>query len=152
MLQKLILYCTIIAQYNENEFFHCESLFLLQINSQNNAKNKIEKNQDVARPVTHLKSKVTINMLTDMLFMPRKNIPQEIVYFMKITPDQKFLPIITYNFLETRLSDLKLMKNSTEEILLKYEPTYFGEFFFILLIGLLFLKSYCLLNNKNSKT
>ena len=78
------------------------------------------------KPVMHLKSKITINMLTDLLYIPHANIPIEMANFIKLTQDKLFLPIMTYNFLETRLSDLILIKNSSEEVLLKYSPIYFG--------------------------
>lgn len=66
-------------------------------------------------------------MLTHPLSLPSTHIPREILNFLKLTPDKKFLPIMTYNFLETRLEDLKLIKNSTEEILFRYSPTYYGK-------------------------
>ncbi|EEB10382.1 conserved hypothetical protein [Pediculus humanus corporis] len=106
---------------------------LLKESSDSKRGNTLEtaKDKNNMKPVMHLKSKITINMLTDLLYIPHANIPIEMANFIKLTQDKLFLPIMTYNFLETRLSDLILIKNSTEEVLLKYSPIYFGKLRFM---------------------
>lgn len=66
-------------------------------------------------------------MLTDPLYLPKENIPPEIHYRLRMSQRKSFLPILIYNFLETKLEDLKLMKNDTEEITLKYSPINMGK-------------------------
>ncbi|KAK6642345.1 hypothetical protein RUM43_003846 [Polyplax serrata] len=115
---------------------HVPDMFFFNLLSKEDAaegseSRKLVDSDHVRRPVTHLKSKVTMNMMTDPLQMPQKRIPQEIAPFMRLSPEGLFLPIMTYNFLETRISDLKLIKNVTEDVVVKYSPTYFGKLRFM---------------------
>ncbi|KAL0279461.1 UNVERIFIED_CONTAM: hypothetical protein PYX00_001010 [Menopon gallinae] len=85
-----------------------------------------------AKPVSHLKSKVTFNMLTDPMLLPREKIPVELYQYLTLSKQKTFLPILIHNFLETKIEDLRLMQNPREEVLLKYEPIHFGKLRFIL--------------------
>lgn len=105
---------------------------LLEDNDDNQNQKKKEKFRGSSKPVTHLKSKVTFNILTDPLYMPKENMPPEIYYRLRMTPQRTFLPIVIYNFLETKIEDLKLMKNDTEEITLKFAPINLGKLRFVL--------------------
>jgi len=79
------------------------------------------------KPVTHLRTQVTVNMVTEPDSLPMENIPPEIYHHLRLLKGSKYLPVIQYNFLETKIEHLKMMDNETETILFKYSPTHIGK-------------------------
>ncbi|KAK7874007.1 hypothetical protein R5R35_013418 [Gryllus longicercus] len=79
-------------------------------------------------PVTHMKTHVTFNILTDNIAFPRSNVPPELMQFLSITSSGEFLPIVQYDFLNNRLRDLVPVINlSVSNVTLSYMPTGIGK-------------------------
>ncbi|XP_068084776.1 lipid scramblase CLPTM1L isoform X2 [Anabrus simplex] len=91
--------------------------------------NKIPKKQYSPQPVTHIKSRVTFNILTGDITLPSRNLPQEIARLIRLTSKGEFLPVIQYDFLNNRLRDLVKISssNSTVNISLIYAPVGIGK-------------------------
>lgn len=91
-----------------------------------------EKTKDV--PVTHLKTRVTVMMLTGEVVLPHNGVPYEFARLVRLTRDHTFLPIVQQDFLQTHATDLQLvdadMKTST--VLLQYAPCSAGWLRFVL--------------------
>ncbi|KOC62505.1 Cleft lip and palate transmembrane protein 1-like protein [Habropoda laboriosa] len=85
--------------------------------------------QNLANPVTHIKSHVTFTVMTDDVNLPVLNVPMELVNHLKIIQGRTFLPIVNYDFLQTRYRDLvKIMPhNNTVNITLQYSPISLGK-------------------------
>lgn len=88
-----------------------------------------KKKQNFVNPVTHIKSRVTFTIMTDDVKLPVHNVPAELVNHLKIIQGRTFLPIINYDFLQTRHRDLvKIMpQNNTVNITLQYSPISIGK-------------------------
>lgn len=92
----------------------------------NSAKNAVNKKQTL--PVTHMKTRVTFNVLTDEIALPGYQVPPELSRFLRITSRGEFLPIVQYDFLHNRLRDLVPVANSiTSNITVSYIPTSIGK-------------------------
>ncbi|XP_049781476.1 cleft lip and palate transmembrane protein 1-like protein [Schistocerca cancellata] len=93
--------------------------------------NKIDENISgkSIRPVAHLKSRITFNILTDDIKFPVKNLPPEIAQLLVLNSRGEFLPIIQYDFLNNRLRDLVVIgKNDTIMMTtLAYAPVSTGK-------------------------
>ncbi|KAJ9587455.1 hypothetical protein L9F63_028292, partial [Diploptera punctata] len=89
---------------------------------------KNPKNERIQR-VTHLKSRVTFNILTDDISLPSKNLPPEISRLLRVTSEMEYLPIVQYDFLNNRLRDLiHITPNHTStEVSLVYTPISIGK-------------------------
>lgn len=85
--------------------------------------------QSNRRPVTHVKSLVEFNMLTEVEKFPRLEIPYELYNYFRITSKNEFLPIVTYNMLNDRHTFLKEIKSDTHEIEIqfKYSTISYGK-------------------------
>ena len=85
---------------------------------------------DRSRPVTHLRSKMIISLMTDQVEMSLKQVPGELGHVMQLTKDRKqFLPILYIDELSMRLRDLVLV-NSTDKVAdltLLYQPISMGK-------------------------
>ncbi|PNF24787.1 Cleft lip and palate transmembrane protein 1-like protein [Cryptotermes secundus] len=79
--------------------------------------------------VTHLKSRVTFNILTDDISLPTSHLPPEIARLLIVTSKMEYLPVVQYNFLNNRLRDLiHVTSNHTyEDIMLLYSPIGIGK-------------------------
>lgn len=89
-----------------------------------------KKSSDLSKsPVTHVKSFVEFNMLTDVEKFPKMEIPYELYYYFRITSRNEFLPIVTYNIFNDRNMYLKEITPSTQqvEITFKYAPISYGK-------------------------
>ncbi|TRY79311.1 hypothetical protein TCAL_02002 [Tigriopus californicus] len=82
------------------------------------------------RPVSHLRSKITLSLMTDLLDMPKSDIPPEIYYLMRQGPDKKhYLPILYIDELSLRIRDLREV-NATDPsstVAFKYRPISLGK-------------------------
>lgn len=85
-------------------------------------------------PITHIKKKVTIIMLTDRLSLPSDGLPYELARLMRLNPKGEFLPIIQQDFLQTRVHDLEVVDSKTYNttIMIKYNPCSAGWLRFVL--------------------
>ena len=85
---------------------------------------------DRSRPVTHLRSKLIVSLMTDQVDMSLKQVPGELGHVMQLTKDRKqFLPILYIDELSMRLRDL-VMVNATDkeaEVTLLYQPISMGK-------------------------
>ncbi|GFG28363.1 hypothetical protein Cfor_01743 [Coptotermes formosanus] len=79
--------------------------------------------------VTHLKSRVMFNILTDDISLPRRDLPPEIIRLLIVTPKMEYLPVVQYGFLNSRIRDLiHITSNHTSaEIMLLYSPISIGK-------------------------
>eukprot|EP00095_Tigriopus_kingsejongensis_P010369 snap_masked-scaffold933_size79438-processed-gene-0.6 protein:Tk10369 transcript:snap_masked-scaffold933_size79438-processed-gene-0.6-mRNA-1 annotation:"hypothetical protein DAPPUDRAFT_315834" len=82
------------------------------------------------RPVTHLRSAITLSLMTDPVRLPRSDIPPELYYLMRLSADQReYLPIVYVDELSLRLRDLRRV-NATDEaatVDFRYRPIGFGQ-------------------------
>jgi len=91
-------------------------------------KPKVER--DRSKPVTHLRSKLTLSLMTDQLSMSIKQVPGEIGQVMQLTKDRKqFLPILYVDELTMRLKDLVIVNSTDKEssITVAYRPISLGK-------------------------
>jgi len=91
-------------------------------------KPKVKK--DRSKPVTHLRSKMLLSLMTDQLSMSLKQIPGEIGQVMQLTKDRKqFLPILYVDELSMRLKDLVIVNSTDKEssVTISYRPISLGK-------------------------
>lgn len=91
-------------------------------------KPKVER--DRSRPVTHLRSKLTLSLMTDQLSMSIRQVPGEIGQVMQLTKDRRqFLPILYVDELTMRLKDLVIVNSTDKEssITVAYRPISLGK-------------------------
>jgi len=91
-------------------------------------KPKVER--DRSRPVTHIRSKLILSLMTDQLSMSVRQVPGEIGQVMQLTKDRKkFLPILYVDELSMRLKDLVIVNSTDKEtsLTLAYRPISLGK-------------------------
>lgn len=95
---------------------------------------KPKTSQKSFRPVTHIKKKIHITILTDLISMSQEDIPPEMAQLIRVSYKKEFLPIIQNDFLRTRLADFEeVTKNSTKlDLEFNYSPISFGKLRLIL--------------------
>ncbi|KAL6436212.1 hypothetical protein ACFW04_004653 [Cataglyphis niger] len=86
-------------------------------------------NEIAIHPVSHIKSRVTFTIMTDNIILPIYNMPAELVNHIKIIAKQTFLPIVNYDFLQTRHRDLQriTLQNNTMDVMIEYSPISLGK-------------------------
>ncbi|KAL7302490.1 cleft lip and palate transmembrane protein 1-like protein [Trichogramma pretiosum] len=96
--------------------------------------NALKKQKYVHKPVLHLRSKVTFTVMTDDIELPLNNAPMELLNNLRVTPENKFLPIINYNFLYTRYRDLIKItaKTRSANLTVSHSPISLGKLRLIL--------------------
>ena len=71
--------------------------------------------RDRSHPVTHLRSRLVLSVMTDQVRMSPRDVPGEIGHVMQLTGDRKqFLPILYVDELTMRLRDLVIV-NATDK-------------------------------------
>ncbi|XP_048510209.1 cleft lip and palate transmembrane protein 1-like protein isoform X2 [Athalia rosae] len=92
------------------------------------------KKELLMKPVSHLKSQITFTMITDNIKLPAHSLPLELARDISITRDGMFLPIVNYDFLQTRHRDLMkiLPDNETMNVTVFYTPISLGKLRLIL--------------------
>ncbi|KAK2708232.1 hypothetical protein QYM36_013984 [Artemia franciscana] len=80
-------------------------------------------------PVTHLRSKIQLNILQHSYPLPRKDIPHEIAPLLTVTRDNRFVPPVYIDSLSFRIKDLLKVDKNTHEVNLhfSYSPISFGK-------------------------
>lgn len=93
-----------------------------------------KKSKTKTKTISHLKSKVTFTIMTDPVDLPTNNMPLEFMPYMKRIPNRKYLPMINYNFLETRLSHLIPITTdlTSANVTVSYSPISVGKLRLIL--------------------
>ena len=92
------------------------------------SKPKVSK--DRSRPVTHLRSKIILSVMSDQLSMSLKQVPGEIGHVLQLTKDRKqFLPLLYVDELSMRLKDLVIVNTTDKEtdLTLLYRPISLGK-------------------------
>ncbi|XP_029647877.1 cleft lip and palate transmembrane protein 1-like protein [Octopus sinensis] len=86
----------------------------------------VELNQ---KPVSHWRSKITINVVQEDLSLNRNAIPGELYRYIKFSPEGFYLPIVFIDELSNRLSDLQIINTTTRTMSLKvsYAPISIGK-------------------------
>lgn len=94
--------------------------------------NEVPRNR--AKPVSHLRTRVTFTMVTDAVELPAQKLPYELMQSLRITREGLFLPIINYDFLQTRNRDLVQVKpdDHVMNLTVSYAPTSMGLLRFVL--------------------
>ncbi|XP_021939566.1 cleft lip and palate transmembrane protein 1-like protein isoform X2 [Zootermopsis nevadensis] len=87
--------------------------------------------------VTHLKSRVTFNILTDDISIPRRDVPPEIAPLLIVISEMEYLPLVHYDILNSRLRDLIHItsNHSVADVKLLYSPISFGQLRLYLHVG-----------------
>lgn len=82
------------------------------------------------KPVSHLRTKITLSLMTDLLELPKSEIPPEIFYLMRQAPDKKhYLPILYIDELSLRIRDLREINatDTSSTVAFKYRPISMGK-------------------------
>ncbi|XP_015597472.1 cleft lip and palate transmembrane protein 1-like protein [Cephus cinctus] len=94
-------------------------------------KDRVERKrkESYVKPVSHLKTRVTFTIMTDDIRLPANNLPLELSRDIRVTREGMFLPIINYDFLQTRHKDLVriIPENRTIDVKVKYSPVSLGK-------------------------
>lgn len=79
--------------------------------------------------VSHIKSRVTFTIMTDNIMLPAYSMPAELMNHIRIIGKQTFLPIVNYDFLQTRHRDLQriTLQNNTMSVTIEYSPVSLGK-------------------------
>ncbi|XP_011497238.1 PREDICTED: cleft lip and palate transmembrane protein 1-like protein, partial [Ceratosolen solmsi marchali] len=93
-----------------------------------------EKKKDLSQSISHIKSRITFMIMTDKIKLPLNNIPIELSNNLRLSKDYKFLPLLNYNFLDTRNKDLIKITQNTHSIniTVSYAPISIGKLRLIL--------------------
>ncbi|XP_043287442.1 cleft lip and palate transmembrane protein 1-like protein [Venturia canescens] len=104
-----------------------ETFNLLGDKKSNHEENAKKENRTKVQ--SHLRSRVTFTMMTDDVKLPLYNLPLELAQDIKITQDGVFWPIVKYDFLQTRHTDLVLIDKNVEEmnVTITYTPVSLGK-------------------------
>jgi len=98
------------------------------LSEDNGEKPKVDR--DRSKPITHLRSKITLSLMTDQLSMSIRQVPGEIGQVMQLTKDRKkFLPILYVDELTMRLRDLVIVNSTDKEstVTVSYRPISLGK-------------------------
>ena len=85
---------------------------------------------DRSRPVTHLRSKIVISVMSDQVTMAPRQVPGDIGHVIQLTKSRKkYLPILFVDELTMRLKDLRLVNatDTASEVEILYKPISFGK-------------------------
>lgn len=96
---------------------------------ENNDDVKPKKKSSIERPVTHIRNKVYLSILTDNMEFSQNDLPPELARLIRINKNHEFLPIVQNDFLRSRLSDFEEVNRNTSSINLEfnYNPVGIGK-------------------------
>lgn len=81
----------------------------------NNVAKIDQKEVPAGQPRTHIRSKVYVNLLTDLISISQADVPAEMAQLIRVNRMQQILPILQTDTFNTRLKDLvPVTKNTTE--------------------------------------
>lgn len=80
-------------------------------------------------PQNHIRSKVKLNIMTDLLQLPRNDVPLELTNLVRFADQQTYLPLLFVDELSFRLKDLVLINDTDKrtEMVLEYRPISIGK-------------------------
>ena len=88
----------------------------------------------IDQPVVHVKSKIKVCLMTDIVNIPKNEIPGEIYHLLRLQKqngrDSKtYLPIVYVDELSQRIRDLVIVNSTdqTTEVEISYEPISWGK-------------------------
>jgi len=93
-------------------------------------KTKDKKPLDRSKPVTHVRSRLVISLMTDQLNLDPRNIPGEIAGTMQLSQDRSaYLPLLYIDELTMRQRDLVLVNKTDKaaDVKFVYRPISFGK-------------------------
>ncbi|XP_057379380.1 lipid scramblase CLPTM1L-like [Daphnia carinata] len=81
------------------------------------------------KPVTHIYSKLVLNILDHKESLPKKEIPPDIAQVLSYSPKGEYLPVVYIDLLGCRLADLVPVNQSVKDfpVELVYSPISFGK-------------------------
>ncbi|KAK2586649.1 hypothetical protein KPH14_011694 [Odynerus spinipes] len=93
-----------------------------------------KKKEKYVHPVAHIKSKVTFTILTENVKFPTDDVPMELIHDFRVVHGNIYLPIINYDFLQTRYRDLVQItpQSKTVNVSVIYTPISLGKLRLIL--------------------
>lgn len=99
------------------------------IQSAGREKSPASKSTGSTKPVTHLKTKIYVSILSDLVSMSVADIPPEMAQHIRVNRRNQFLPIIQNDFLKTRLADLAEVthEKTTMKFHFHYSPISIGR-------------------------
>ncbi|XP_059478348.1 lipid scramblase CLPTM1L [Neocloeon triangulifer] len=89
----------------------------------------LKENDRFKTPVVHMKPTVQFTVLAETYPLPMRDLPPELAYLLRLAPDGTYLPLMQYNYLSSRISDLVEVKKDTMEanVTLAYAPIAVGR-------------------------
>ena len=86
------------------------------------------------KPVVHIKSKIKVGLMTDLVNIPRNEVPGEMHHLLRLQKQsgresKTYLPIVYIDELSQRIRDLVIV-NSTDksaDVEISYEPMSWGK-------------------------
>lgn len=126
---------TVIQRIPLTEFLvpQAATFNLLGDTQADNSKSKKKPVSD--KPVTHIKRKIFLSILTDpTVSMSQVDIPPEMARLIRVSYKHEFLPIMQNDFLRNRLSDFEQVTRNTTKwnVEFNYAPISFGKLRFVL--------------------
>ncbi|RWS27855.1 cleft lip and palate transmembrane protein 1-like protein [Leptotrombidium deliense] len=101
-----------------------------------NAQNTGKKSVITSKPITHWKTRIVLNVISEPLSISMSSIPGEIAPFLKLNSKREYLPISYMSEAKVRYRDLWPV-NSTYDVMpleINYEPISIGKFRFLLIV------------------
>lgn len=94
----------------------------------NNEESKV-KNNKVDKPVTHIRNKIYLSILTDNMEFSQSDLPPELARLIRINKNHEFLPIVQNDFLRSRLADFDEVTRNTSVVNIEfnYNPIGIGK-------------------------
>lgn len=85
------------------------------------------------KPVSHLRSRITLTMVTDDIELNVRDLPSELARGLRVTTRGRYLPIVKYDSLQTRRTDLVQIypQNETMNVKISYTPISIGKLRFM---------------------
>lgn len=90
---------------------------------------KPKKKSSTEKPVTHIRNKVYLSILTDNMEFSQGDLPPELARHIRINKNHEFLPVVQNDFLRSRLSDFDEVNRNTSVVSLEfnYNPVGIGK-------------------------
>lgn len=94
-----------------------------------NAKSKLPKMSSASVPVAHFRKKLLVSVMADVIPIPHAQVPGEIVRYLRLSPQDEYLPILYIDTLSTRVRDFQILEPSNKqiELIIAYSPMSFGK-------------------------
>ncbi|CAM1298503.1 CLPTM1L (predicted), partial [Pycnogonum litorale] len=127
MNEKLTMYTvTPLTKYLVKE---AETFSLLEDKTSDVNKQKKKKNDNDMKPVAHWRSKLDIHLMVEIYSFFRKAVPHDLFNNIRLTSAGEFLPVLYVDKLTDRLSNYKVINESSSHVSLtiQYSPIALGK-------------------------